>query len=1471
MTAESAFVTTSLEVDKEKHSQAHDTQSSDAVATVDDEAAAEVKRRPERTATFKDYLRVFSYAKKLDLFAYAAGVIASIGAGITLPLMNVVFGQFVGNFSDFTTPGAGGPSREEFASTLDRLALSAAIRLHYLEHLLAQSVHVLDSMPPGYATTTITSTSNTLQLGISEKLGVFIEYTALIIAAIVVAFTYSWELTLVTSSCIFFIALSVSILLPQIVKGHGRMTKSEGKASAVASETLASIRMISACGAESRMASKYSEFVRESCRHAQFMSPFIATQFGFVFFGAFGAFALAFWYGAKMFVEGRMDSVGTITIVLLSVMMTVFSLERTSTPLLAVSKATVAACQFFTVIDAPRPEYGHLKDPEVTATEDIVLENVTFAYPSRPHVKILDELDLTIEAGKITAIVGPSGSGKSTVVGLIERWYTLQEQYVIEKAVEEKKPKKKMPWDKKKNDEEEETEADDETKSEHEETGPPVKLGGKVSTCGHELNDFDLRWWRSQIGLVQQEPFLFNDSIFVNVAYGLVGSQWEDESEEKKRELVKEACKEAFADEFIDRLPQGYDTLVGDSGAKLSGGQRQRIAIARSIVRKPKILILDEATSAIDVRGERIVQAALDRVAKNRTTITIAHRLSTIKKADRIVVLKKGKVVESGNHESLMAKEDGVYAALVAAQALSLGEPTEAAEEGVEGNGEHDPLTREKSRAQSELAAEDEGFKERQRNFFASFGRLFYESKQHWYLMMLTVFFSACTGAAIPIQAWLFAKVIELFKYAAQPQKLMEEAEFWGLMWAVLAIGTGLSYFGTFLFSTRMASIIRAKYQQMYFEAILYQKISFFDAEDHSHGTMTSRASGDPAQLEELMGANMASVYVAIFNVTGGITIAFVFGWKLALVSCCVVLPVSIITSFWRFKYEIQFEKMNAEVFAESSKFASESIGAFRTVTSLTLESPICKRFATLCNGHVVSAYKKARWVSLFFGFADSVTMACQALIFYYGGRLLLSGEYQLVNFFVCFMAVTNAGEAAGQSLSFGPNAAQVTAASNRILNMRETRLPAESSDPEKVSEVEGGAKIELQNLHFKYPSRDVPVFKGLDLTIEKGQFAALVGASGCGKTSIIALLERFYDLDKGKILCNGQDIAEMNVFEYRKNLSLVAQEATLFQGTIRENILLGVDPENITEEQLHQVCGDASIHDFIISLPEGYNTNIGSRGVSLSGGQKQRIAIARALIRNPNILLLDEATSSLDSESEKLVQAAFERAGKGRTMVVVAHRLATVQNADVIFVLGEGQLLEQGSHTELLKKRGVYWQMYLDDILSVRHDKVVAARQDPPDDVLLAADEGQRDLCVVLCVDDLVTSGQQEDGRAGLASCQLLPAAVLIDQGCVADGRHERRDEAAVVGHHPPHDTLLEGRDGLTIGWVGGLGLGEFNLRVGLGGGPGLLVGGDGLLQALARQLGEEHLGHEAGGVDVAGDAEALGADEAGRGQQDQ
>ena len=501
-----------------------------------------------------------------------------------------------------------------------------------------------------------------------------------------------------------------------------------------------------------------------------------------------------------------------------------------------------------------------------------------------------------------------------------------------------------------------------------------------------------------------------------------------------------------------------------------------------------------------------------------------------------------------------------------------------------------------------------------------------------------------------------------------------------------------------------------ATYRQQYFESILKRPIVFFDAKENASGTLVSRASNDPTQLQQLLGMNMAMLCIAVVNIIGCIALAFAFGWKLTLVAIVAALPIILTAGYYRIHFEIVFEEMNAKVFAESSQFAAEAIGAFRTVTSLTLEEMICDRYSILLDNHVKKAFKKARLTTLIFASSDSIPLLCMALTFWYGGKLLSTYEYSVTQFLAVYVAIIQGSEACGQWSGFGPNMAQASAAANRILSLR---IAPERNNSSQIHtgpfiEENDGPALSFEDVHFKYPTRDVPIFSGLNLTIHKGQFAALVGASGCGKTSIISLLERFYSIQSGRITINGVNISDIDLREYRQQISLVAQEPTLFQGTIRENILLGTpeitsdsDPKRtseIEEEMLIKACTDASIHAFITSLPEGYSTSVGSRGIALSGGQKQRIAIARALIRNPRVLLLDEATSSLDSESEKLVQASFERAASGRTMVVVAHRLATVQNADIIFVLGEGGegkgVIESGSHDELLRKRGVYWQM---------------------------------------------------------------------------------------------------------------------------------------------------------------------------------
>ncbi|RYP43159.1 hypothetical protein DL768_010052 [Monosporascus sp. mg162] len=821
-------------------------------------------------------------------------------------------------------------------------------------------------------------------------------------------------------------------------------------------------------------------------------------------------------------------------------------------------------------VETAKDTLSHLVNESVQATlglhyrasEDIVLWNVNFTYPTRPELKVLDDLKLIIPAGKVTAIVGPSGSGKSTLVALIERWYELDGDMDKNKLI-------------------------------------MFFRNGLIRVGQHKLQDIDLKWWRSQIGLVEQEPFLFNDTVFENVANGLIGTEWENASYDKKKDLVEEACKESFADEFINRLPEGYNTRVGDVGIRLSGGQRQRLAIARAIIRDPKILILDEATSSIDNRGEKVVQAALDRVSKDRTTIMIAHRLSTVQKAENIIVLAKGKVVQWGNHNSLMAAVGGPYWLLVNSQGLEIGEadyPDNSADVSEHEKRTIDLMTLDKGEAvvRESVSTRPGDTEYEPKGLCRSFGTLLLDQKPYWSWYILMVFGALITGASSPLQAYLLAAIISSF--ALQGDYLTVITNFWCLMFVALACGAGVGYFCLGFASTKVSFHIASTYKREYFEGMISKAVSWFDGEGHSIGTLAGLLANDPVQLHQLLGINMAFVATSVLSVTGCLIIAFYFGWKLTLVALVSAMPLAMAAGFFRVRTEKALEKMNLEIFATSAKWATESIAANRTVTALTMEDRICDRYEKLLQDHV--------------------------------------------------------------------NIAQATAAANRIQAMRLKSFP-----------INGGRTVLNE------------------ATIDSSRGVKIEFLDVC----IISLLERFYKANSGMITYDGHDIEEIGLCDYRKTISLVAQESNLFNGTIRENILVGVDETETTENsdsRMFEACRDAGIHDFVMSLPEGYDTVIGSKGVLLSGGQKQRISIARALIRSPRLLLLDEATSNLDSETEKQIQETFERTRKGRTMIVVAHRLATVKNADVIFVMGDGQVQEYGTHASLLQKRGAYHNM---------------------------------------------------------------------------------------------------------------------------------------------------------------------------------
>nr|A0A348AXX9.1 RecName: Full=ABC-type transporter TR06; AltName: Full=KK-1 biosynthesis cluster protein 6 [Curvularia clavata]BBC83962.1 P-loop containing nucleoside triphosphate hydrolase protein [Curvularia clavata] len=1282
--------------------------------------APETKGAPQ--ASFKNYFRVFSYGTKLDYFLISLCCFTSIGAGTAMPLMNIVFGKLVGNFTDYFIPGSN-VTRQEFEAEINKLALyifylfigkfamsyismlairisgmriSAALRLAYLRALFAQPVSVIDTVSPGKVANRITTSSNIVQLAISQHFATLFQSLAFTVGLYVVALVKGWKLTLIASTGLPFILIVYGAMFPPFLRIHQITDKFQEEASAMAYEMFSSIRMIVAFGTESRLAKQHGVMLSKAASNEKRAAPLMGLTMSPAMVAMYGIFGITFWFGIKEYTKGRISSVGDITVVLFSVMMAVMNIGRVASPIISIAKAATAATELFVTIDASFHDTSGVMEPEVTGNAAITFINVAFSYPSRPGVPILKGLDLTITAGKVTAIVGPSGSGKSTIVGLIQRWYDLLGTTATAKKIDEteipssstmasspieavydntdKKSKKGKAG------EEEEPEQD---------LGPNT-CTGSLSVGRTNLRNVDVRWWRSQIGMVQQEPFLFNDTIYNNIVFGLCGTRYEGLSKDEKKIMVDEACREACAEEFISRLPQGLDTLVGESGIKLSGGQRQRIAIARSIIKRPPILILDEATSAIDVRTERIVQEALDRVSKNRTTIVIAHRLSTIKRADSIVVLRQGQLVEQGTHEELLKNGDGVYYGLVHAQELEMDAEDDDDHSSSLENIKMNDTKEDTASSGFEGHASREDSTYQNVGLLHSLGRLVVEQRHHWILYSVCCIGILGAGAVYPLQAYIFARIINVFTLTGP--ELVKQGNFWAGMFGVLAGGVGLSYYLLGAASHLISVELTRKYRSEYLSNMIRKPILFFDDKVHSPGSLTSRLSSDSQQVQQLLSMEMSMALIACTNLLGCTIIAFVYGWKLSLVGLFAALPLILGAGLVRTRLEIQLEAENAKVFENSSQFATEAVAGFRTVLSLLMEPMIRSRYDKLLKGHVVEALAKAKYGTIIFAASDSLELACMSLTFWYGGKLLASREYDLIQFFIVYTAIIQGATAAGIWFSFTPSMAQATGAANRILSMRPTSTDPSSYSPLPCSDE--GVGIEFQHVSFKYQSRDVPVLSNLNLQILPGQVAALVGSSGCGKSTTLSLLERFYDASSGHILYNGQDITTFSPAEYRKQMSLVSQEPTLYQGSIRENISLSV--ESASDDDIKQACRDAQIHDFITSLPEGYETRLGPKGMSLSGGQRQRISLARALLRKPKILLLDEATSSLDSESEKYVQEAIERAASegDRTVIIVAHRLATIQKADVIFVLGSGKVLEKGDHQALLRKKGVYWQM---------------------------------------------------------------------------------------------------------------------------------------------------------------------------------
>ncbi|CAN2389827.1 Multidrug resistance protein, partial [Pristimantis euphronides] len=1146
------------------------------------------------------------------------------------------------------------------------------IQQMFFNAVLHQEMAWFDSYPTGTLNNRVTQDMNTIHEGICDKLCITVQVFSTCFSGIISAFLFGWKLTLVILSITPLISLTVVLWTKLVASLTTKEIKAYAKAGAVAEEIFTSIRTVAAFNGQQKAMDKYDTNLIDAKNFGIKKSITSNMPIGFAQLLIFSSFAMAFWYGTRLTMqEPENYTVRNVVTICLSVLVSVFTMGRGLTNIESITKARAAAFEIFNIINKPRPldsgsTDGYKPDKLIG---NIEFKNVHFAYPSRPDTQILTGLNLKVSAGKTLALVGTSGCGKSTTIQLLQRFYEATE--------------------------------------------------GEITLDGHEIRSLNIKWLRDNIGVVSQEPVLFGTTIRENIRLGRDGATDEE---------IEQAAKEANAYDFILRLPDQFNTMVGERGAQLSGGQKQRIAIARALVQDPKILLLDETMSALDIQNEAIVQAAFDKASAGRTIIIVAHRLSSIRTADMIAVLQDGVVVELGTHSELMEKK-GTYHSFVRLQEQGNGEEDQRADNlfdseysgevrdmGETQDGEDnwptlqdvekmlDPIKsesfqkgsirRESKEELSEITKKEDGGaadEEQDEGSFAPIRRILLLSKPEWIYIGIGMIAAAIIGGLYSTFALFYSKIMGAF-HEQDLIKRVQKTDSLALILLVVGLFTCIAYFITGFLFGKSEENLTMRLRSLSFKAMLRQDMAYFDDHKNAVGVLLTRLATDTSQVKEVVGRQLESLMMVLFTLITALIIAFVHGWQLTLfVLACVPLLIGAIVL--KQKSMACLTSKDQKALEEAGKLMTEVVENIKTVASLAREDVFYEQYNASLSGPYRNVLKKAPIYGVTYGIAQSFPFFMNAMMNRFAAWLIAHSYTTFEDAFVVILTIINSIVTVGYSSSFAIDFGKTKLIAQRIFQLldRKPTIDIYSEEGVTLDQMEGN--LEFKNIQFVYPTRpNAQILQGLSIKVSKGQTLALVGSSGSGKSTLIQLLERFYDPAEGQVLTDGIDVKSLHLKWLRSQFGIVSQEPILFDCSIKENIQYGDNNRSVPLEEVIEAAKEANIHTFIISLPQGYNTCVGNKGTQLSGGQKQRIAIARALVRKPKVLLLDEATSALDSESEKTVQEALDNARQGRTCVVITHRLSTIQNADIIAVIKNGKVVEHGTHSQLLASQAEYF-----------------------------------------------------------------------------------------------------------------------------------------------------------------------------------
>lgn len=548
---------------------------------------------------------------------------------------------------------------------------------------------------------------------------------------------------------------------------------------------------------------------------------------------------------------------------------------------------------------------------------------------------------------------------------------------------------------------------------------------------------------------------------------------------------------------------------------------------------------------------------------------------------------------------------------------------------------------------------------------------------------------SVLSGFIGPTFAIVMSNMIEVFYYRDANAMERKTREF-----VFIYIGTGLyavvAYLVQHYFFSIMGENLTTRVRRMMLSAILRNEVGWFDEEENNSSLVAARLATDAADVKSAIAERISVILQNMTALLTSFIVGFIVEWRVALLILA-TFPLLVLANFAQQLSLKGFAGDTAKAHAKTSMIAGEGVSNIRTVAAFNAQDKILSLFCHELRIPQLHSLRRSQTSGLLYGLSQLFLYASEALILWYGAHLVHNGASTFSKVIKVFVVLVITANSVAETVSLAPEIIRGGESIRSVFSILNRGTIIDPDDPESeiVESIRG--EIEFRHVDFAYPARpDIPIFKDLNLRIRAGHSQALVGASGSGKSSIIALIERFYDPTAGKVMIDGKDIRRLNLKSLRLRIGLVQQEPVLFASSIFENIAYGKD--GATEEEVVEAAKAANVHGFVSGLPEGYKTAVGERGVQLSGGQKQRIAIARAVLKDPTVLLLDEATSALDAESENILQEALDRLMKGRTTVLVAHRLSTIRRVDSIGVVQDGRIVEQGSHSELISRpEGAY------------------------------------------------------------------------------------------------------------------------------------------------------------------------------------